>query len=180
MSRQGLAALSWRHENNPTPARAVNLKNYKVRYELDETGWWVASIDAVPGCHTQGRTIEQARERILEALAALTNDKHAASATLVDDVQLPKAAKRAVFISHTKRNAASKLVIEAENAARDAALALSKSMSLRDVGTVLGVSRQRAHQLVTDKTRKSPRASKQRLANAGGFAKASKSQKEAS
>jgi predicted RNase H-like HicB family nuclease len=128
--------------------------NLKVRYELDETGWWVASIDAVPGCHTQGRTIEQARERIREALAALVGDKHAAHAKLEDEVELPKAAKRSVSFSFAKRDEASRLVAEAENAVRDAALELSKSMSLRDVGTVLGVSRQRAHQLVSDRHRK--------------------------
>jgi len=130
------------------------LKNYKVRYELDETGWWVASIDAVPGCHTQGRTIEQARERIREALAALTSDKHAASAKLEDEVQLPKPVRKLVVDLQTKRMLVVEVTADAENAIRDAALALAKSMSLRDVGTVLGVSRQRAHQLVGDKTRK--------------------------
>jgi predicted RNase H-like HicB family nuclease len=135
------------------------MKSYRARYVLDETGWWVASIDAVPGCHTQGRTIEQARERIREALAALTSDKHAANAKLEDDVQLPAAARKVVSASLAKRQLATKLAAEAEDAVRDAAAMLSKSMSLRDVGTVLGVSRQRAHQLVGDPQRKSPRAS---------------------
>jgi predicted RNase H-like HicB family nuclease len=130
------------------------MKTYKVRYELDETGWWVASIDAVPGCHTQGRTIEQARERIREALAALTSDKLAASAKLEDDVQLPKPVRKLVVDLQTKRMIVAEVTADAENAIRDAALALAKSMSLRDVGTVLGVSRQRAHQLVTDPHRK--------------------------
>ena len=148
--------------------------NLKVRYELDETGWWVASIDAVPGCHTQGRTIEQARERIREALAALVGDKHAARAKLEDEVELPKAAKRSVFISFAKRDEASRLVAEAENAVRDAALELSKSMSLRDVGTVLGVTRQRAHQLVSDTHRKAagPIAKTKAFFDVGGFARA--------
>jgi predicted RNase H-like HicB family nuclease len=148
------------------------MKTYRVRYELDETGWWVASIDVVPGCHTQGRTIEQARDRIREALAALTNDKTAASAKLVDDIQLPKEAKRAVVLVHTKRVQASKFAAEAEDAVRNAAAALAKSMSLRDVGTVLGVSRQRAHQLVGDPRRKVVHAGRaKQLFEVKGFAK---------
>jgi predicted RNase H-like HicB family nuclease len=154
----------------------------KVRYELDETGWWVASIDAVPGCHTQGRTIEQARERIREALAALVGDKAAARAELQDDIQLPPKAKRAVINSYSKRDEASKLALEAELAAREAARTLSKSMSLRDVGAVLGVSRQRAHQLIAEPLRKAVPAGKTKeLFNIGGYAssKTTKPQKSA-
>jgi predicted RNase H-like HicB family nuclease len=63
------------------------MKTYTVAYERDEDRLWVASIEALPGCHTQGRTIEQARRRIREALAAyLDDDKAAARARLVDDV----------------------------------------------------------------------------------------------
>lgn len=99
--------------------------NLKVRYELDESGWWVASIDAVPGCHTQGRTIEQARERVREALAALTSDKIASRAKLEDDVRLPPAARKAVDLSVSKRAVAARLTAEAEDAVRDAAQAAS-------------------------------------------------------
>lgn len=43
---------------------------YAVRYER-EGDWWLASVPALPGCYTQGQSIEQARERIREAIAAL-------------------------------------------------------------------------------------------------------------
>jgi len=42
-----------------------------VVYESDEDGWIVASIPAVPGALSQGRTREQARENILDALALM-------------------------------------------------------------------------------------------------------------
>jgi predicted RNase H-like HicB family nuclease len=41
----------------------------RATFERDADGWWVASVPSVPGCHTQGRTLAQARERLKEALA---------------------------------------------------------------------------------------------------------------
>lgn len=56
---------------------------YTVRYERDEEGWWVARVLEVDGCITQGKSIEQARERIREALAA-AGAPEADTAELVD------------------------------------------------------------------------------------------------
>ena len=42
---------------------------YHVELERDERGWWIASVPAVPGAHTQGRSIDQAMKRIREALS---------------------------------------------------------------------------------------------------------------
>jgi predicted RNase H-like HicB family nuclease len=53
---------------------AAAMKTYTVIYERDEEGWWVAEVPEVPGCYTQGRTIEQARERILDALSLYVDD----------------------------------------------------------------------------------------------------------
>jgi predicted RNase H-like HicB family nuclease len=58
------------------------MKTYKIDYVRDESEWWVASIREVPGCHSQGRTIDEARRRVREALALFVDD--AKSATLVD------------------------------------------------------------------------------------------------
>jgi predicted RNase H-like HicB family nuclease len=44
--------------------------------EQDETGWYVGSVPALPGCHTQGRTIEELTERIKEAIALCACDAH--------------------------------------------------------------------------------------------------------
>jgi predicted RNase H-like HicB family nuclease len=50
------------------------MKTFRVIYERDEAGWCVADVPDVPGCHTQGRTIVQARERILDALSLYVDD----------------------------------------------------------------------------------------------------------
>lgn len=46
------------------------LKKYqfKVLIEQDEDGYFVASMPALPGCHTQAKTISQLRERIRDAI----------------------------------------------------------------------------------------------------------------
>ncbi len=36
--------------------------------EQDAEGYYVASVPALPGCHTQARSLDQLRERIIEAI----------------------------------------------------------------------------------------------------------------
>ncbi len=42
---------------------------FKVHIEKDEDGWWVATVPALPGCISQGRTAVEARKNIKEAIA---------------------------------------------------------------------------------------------------------------
>ena len=51
----------------------------------------MATVKEVRGCHTQGRTIDQARRRIKEALELFVD--HADEAELIDDVVLPANAR---------------------------------------------------------------------------------------
>jgi predicted RNase H-like HicB family nuclease len=71
---------------------------YHVAYVRDESGRWVASVREVRGCHTQGRTVDEARRRIREALALFVSN--ARSAKLVDDVKLPATAKGCPRLRH--------------------------------------------------------------------------------
>ena len=41
---------------------------FNVIIEKDEEGWYVASVPEIPGCYTQGKTIQQVLERIKEAI----------------------------------------------------------------------------------------------------------------
>lgn len=43
--------------------------SFKVIVEQDEDGVFVASAPAIPGCHTQGKTYEEALVNIKEAIA---------------------------------------------------------------------------------------------------------------
>ena len=80
------------------------MKSYRVLYERDESGWWMASVRGVRGCHTQGRTVDEARRRIREALELFVDN--ARTAPIVDDVMLPTSATRAIRAYATLRKRA--------------------------------------------------------------------------
>ena len=122
-------------------------KRYSVRYERDEAGWWVATVKGV-SAQAQGRTIEQAQERILDALSVLL-DMEAAQLDLRHDIRLPSAARKALGAAAKASTRAKLEAARSDHATRGAAEALVKcGMSLRDAGTLLGVSRQRVHQIL--------------------------------
>ena len=51
--------------NDPQATREFN-----VVVERDEAGWYVASVPALPGCHTQARSLDELMARIREAIEA--------------------------------------------------------------------------------------------------------------
>ena len=42
---------------------------YTIVIEKDEDGYYVGSVPGIPGCHTQGKSIDQLLERMQEAIA---------------------------------------------------------------------------------------------------------------
>jgi predicted RNase H-like HicB family nuclease len=45
------------------------MRDYYMVVERDEDGWYVGNIPEFPGCHTQGKTIEELSERMKEAIS---------------------------------------------------------------------------------------------------------------
>tara|TARA_Y100000310_G_scaffold343156_2_gene449478 strand:- start:451 stop:660 length:210 start_codon:yes stop_codon:yes gene_type:complete len=45
-------------------------KKYTVIIEKDEDGWYVSEVVGLPGCHTQGKTVDQLIERTKDAIQA--------------------------------------------------------------------------------------------------------------
>lgn len=128
-------------------------RRYTVRYELDEDGWWYTSIPEVRGCHTQGRSLRQARKRIREALAAILDDDDAAArAELVDDVRLPTTVSKAVRVADGARKRAEAEQERASAATRSAVhqLVAETGLSVRDAAEILGLSFQRVQQLTAE------------------------------
>ncbi|HKY22010.1 MAG TPA: type II toxin-antitoxin system HicB family antitoxin [Vicinamibacterales bacterium] len=127
------------------------MKTYRVAYERDESGWWVASVRGVRGCHTQGRTVNEARRRIVEAMELFVDG--ARRAKIVDDVRLPSGAARALRAYATLRKRAADEDRRAAQAARRAVRVLRGGrlkMSARDTARLLGLSHQRVHQLTQE------------------------------
>ena len=81
---------------------------YTVVYERDESGAWNAYVPEVPGCHTYGRSLRLARERIRETLGLWVDDADQAIHCLAE-----------------------------------------LGLSVRDAGEVLGISHQRAQQILS-------------------------------
>ena len=129
----------------------MSVNTYHVVYERDEPGWWVASVREVRGCHTQGRTVDEARRRIREAMEWFVDD--AQSARVVDDVKLPAMAAKAIRAYATLRKRADQEDRRAAIAARRAVRLLQGGklkMSARDAARVMGISDQRVHQLANE------------------------------
>lgn len=124
------------------------MKSYRVAYERDESRWWVATVRGVRGCHTQGRTVDEARRRIRQAMELFVDD--ARKASIVDDVKLRSAATKAIRAYASLRKKADEEDRRAARAARRAVRILrtgSLKMSARDAARLLGLSYQRVHQL---------------------------------
>lgn len=119
---------------------------YAVQVQRDEAGWWVASAIDVPGVHTQGRTLAQARERIKEALSAATG---AAGVEIQEDLQLEHGLRDRLAAAMSARESADRLQREAQDAARAAVSEFARrGVSTRDAGDLLQLSHQRVHQLL--------------------------------
>ncbi|MGO9838564.1 MAG: type II toxin-antitoxin system HicB family antitoxin [Polyangiaceae bacterium] len=123
-------------------------KTYTVTYERDERGLWVAHVKGIAGCHTQGRTIAQARDRIREALGLF--DEHADKAQLEDDVRLPDNVNRLVGAQRSARSKQEAMNAELRELNVKVARALTKQvgLSLRDAGELLGASAESVRQWV--------------------------------
>jgi predicted RNase H-like HicB family nuclease len=46
----------------------IKTLSYSVYYEAADEGGFVAIVPALPGCHTQGETLEEAEQNIREAI----------------------------------------------------------------------------------------------------------------
>lgn len=120
---------------------------YRAVYQRDPDGRWIVEIPKLKGCHSYGRTIQQARERIREALGLFVDNSE--TAEIEDDVRMPAAVKLAVRNAHQMRQQLEKARARVNAAESRAVQRLRNNMKLghRDAGSILGLSHQRVHQL---------------------------------
>lgn len=123
---------------------------YRLVLERDESGAWIARVPDVPGCHTYGRTIEQARRRIREALSLWI--KAADEATFDEEIHLPQHARAVLRRSRALRERVQRDRVESHAATAHAASVLVDELDLgmRDAAELLGVSHQRVQQLLSE------------------------------
>ena len=63
--------------------------SFPVFYEEDSTGGYVATVPVLPGCHTQGETLEEAEINVREAIE-LYLESFAAHGEQIPDDLFPK------------------------------------------------------------------------------------------
>lgn len=51
-------------------------REYRVIIERDEDGYFVGKVPALPGCHTQGKTLEQLYKRLHEVIELCLEEAH--------------------------------------------------------------------------------------------------------
>ena len=134
--------------SNPALGGGGCVTEYRVVIERDESGAWIARVPRVPGCHTYGRTLDQARRRIREALSLWVED--AACVKFEVEVRLPREIRRELQKSSSARRRAERERAEAAAATKSAANALVRELrvGMRDAAELLGISHQRVQQLV--------------------------------
>jgi predicted RNase H-like HicB family nuclease len=123
-------------------------KRRRAVFERDADGWWVASVPSVAGCHTQGQTLAQARERLKEALAVSVEGENLPE--LAEQVRLPRKVDLILTSFRTTRANAETALARANEVTRRAAVVLTGQwgVSLRDAADLLGLSHQRVAQLL--------------------------------
>ena len=52
----------------PPCERMKTVRTYTIVVEPEETGGYLVTVPALPGCFTQGRTLEECRERAAKAI----------------------------------------------------------------------------------------------------------------
>ncbi len=113
---------------------------YKVIATPDD-GYWCLQVPSIDRA-TQARNIEEITPMAKDLIEIMTQDQNI---EIEVDYDLPAEVAEAVEL---KRRAA-ELEVQARSKQKDAVFVLRKrGLTLRDIGKILGISHQRAHQLI--------------------------------
>jgi predicted RNase H-like HicB family nuclease len=112
-------------------------------------GWWSVDVPELPGVFTQARNLREAERMAREAIALLL-DVEVTTVAVEIDVDLGDEVSREVAELEAAKTAARLAQESAAEAARRVAADLTRrhGLTMRDAGTVLGLSHQRVSQLL--------------------------------
>lgn len=121
---------------------------YRVHCERDGRKYWFVRVPEVSGAFTQTRRLDEVEETARDVVALLLEAPHD-SFDLEVEVHLPDAVDDKLARARDLRRHAEHEQAEATDLTREAARKLAdRGLTVRDVGRILGVSFQRAQQLI--------------------------------
>ncbi len=143
--------------------------SYRVNAEWDNTGWWVVTVPDVPGAITQCRRLEQVRADAAEVIEIQTCASVDPESLDVEPIIPGDDGQSAAEVRRLRAEA---YALTAEALARTSSVVATlheKGFALRDIGSLTGISYQRAQQLVnnTNPHRGHDRKARQRRRVAG-------------
>lgn len=113
-------------------------------------GWWAVDVPDVRGAHTQARRLDRAEAMTREVLSILL-DESPESVEVELKVILSEGMQATIDQARDHREVADRERRRASAASRNAARSLADAgLSVRDIGALLGVTYQRAAQLLRE------------------------------
>jgi DNA-directed RNA polymerase specialized sigma24 family protein len=119
-----------------------------ARCEWDTTGWWVVTVDGIPNAVTQARRLGRVPADVVEVVKLATGEDVSPDEVEVVPVIAGEAGELAGEAVSLRREA---VELDQRLHARTSAAARrlrEEGFTVRDIGSVLGLSYQRAHQLI--------------------------------
>ena len=124
-------------------------KKYSATFHFED-GWWIVRLTGAQGVHSNGRTLENARARLREALSLVIGDD-AYKVQIEERIELSPAASKAAEEYRLEEKALTQQSAKTERALQGAAKTLARQMGLRDAAALLGVSRSKLSALLNKK-----------------------------
>lgn len=133
-------------------SRARRYTPHFVRQE----GWWIVKLQEARGVHSNGRTLEEARRRVREALSLDIGDT-AFTVEIAEKISLPATARQELARQRAARRRAEEHAQEAMKTPQEAARALAKAgLSVRDADSLLGLTGARLSQILNNTGKQRP------------------------
>ena len=124
-------------------------ETYRAIAELDGD-WWVVTVPDLRGVYTQGRTYEQARAMARDAIATMLGVA-ADRVAVTMAVRLPGHAEDSIDEVAQARAARDAAAAAEQRTLRESARRLKAAgVKVVDAAALLGISKQRVYQLLTD------------------------------
>jgi hypothetical protein len=126
------------------------VKSYAVVAERDEAGWWAVRVPELPGVFTQARRLDQVDGLAREAIDLAMSVGHAPKRkyAVQVDAHVPGLDDDLGAVRALRADAERAQAEAAERTRLIARRLADRGLTVRDIGAALGVSYQRAAQLV--------------------------------